>query len=110
MNKRSLTSKLTGLASEIQELHGTISDLSHVDIRTRYPIEHDAFTKGGEPVLFCFLPNIPRILKFHGGLSLRGKTGVIACFTFQRELFGRYFGDTARLRSYNFGKISDWLK
>lgn len=47
------------------------------------PVEYDALDANGRPVLFAYLPDIPRLGRFLAGLSLHGLKGRIVCFDFQ---------------------------
>ena len=70
-----------------------------------YPIEHDALTEDGNPVLFCCLLNIPRLIRFRNGAALHKKAGKIIAFDFQLEMLERYLGDTATFVSLSFDKL-----
>lgn len=72
----------------------------------KYPIEHDAFDEDGKPVLFCCMLNIPRLFRFHNGLSLQGKTGKIIAFDFQQEVLMRYMGDRVEFINISFEKFT----
>jgi len=72
----------------------------------KYPIEHDALTTDGIPVLFCCLLDIPRLIRFHVGLSLQGKIGKVIAFDFQQELLVRYLGERASITSISFEKFA----
>jgi len=72
-----------------------------------YPIEHDALTKDGNPVLFCCLPDIPRIIRFKNGTALHSKTGKVIAFDFQLDMLGSFFGDNAEFVSISFGKFAE---
>jgi len=58
----------------------------------QYPVEHDALTKDGNPVLFCCLLNIPQLIQFNNGLRMYGKVGRVIVFDFQVGMMGRYLG------------------
>ena len=73
---------------------------------TKYPIEHDALTEDGTPVLFCCLLDIPRLIRFHNGLSLQGKIGKIIAFDFQEEVLMRYLGERAAFMKISFEKFT----
>jgi len=68
-------------------------------------IEHDAMTKDGNPVLFCCLIDIPRLIRFQNGLSMSGRSGSVICFDFQKEVIGGYLGDRVELKVVNFEKF-----
>ena len=73
---------------------------------TKYPIEHDALTEDGKPVLFCCLLDIPRFLRFRTGLSLQGKTGKIIAFDFQEEVLMKHLGERAEFTKISFEKFA----
>jgi len=76
---------------------------------TKYPIEHDALTKDGNPVLFCCLLNIPRLVQFRTGTLLHGKIGKVIAFDFQREVLGRYLGDGVEFKVLSLEKLIERL-
>jgi hypothetical protein len=65
---------------------------------TSYPIPHDALTEDGNPVLFCYLLNIPRLLRFFNGLSRHKKIGLVIALDFQIKVLQRYVGDIAKFK------------
>jgi hypothetical protein len=67
-----------------------------------YPIEHDARTEDGKPVLFCCLLDIPRLTKFREGLLFHNQIGKVVAFDFQEEMLKRYLGDNAEVAILNF--------
>lgn len=69
------------------------------------PIEHDAIGKQGEPVLFSYLPDIPRLNRFHTALQLQDRTGTVICFDFQRETLARCLDDRTKLQTIHFQKF-----
>jgi len=71
----------------------------------KYPIEHDALTKDGKPVLFCCLLDIPRLFRFRAGIALHGKRGVVIAFDFQIETLKRYLGDDVEFIGLIFDKF-----
>ncbi|MCL2840330.1 MAG: hypothetical protein FWE05_06115 [Defluviitaleaceae bacterium] len=76
-----------------------------------YPIEHDALTVDGNPILLLSTPNIPRLIKFKKGLGETDRKGVIFCFDFQVEMLGRYLGNMVEIKSLDFEKVkSRFLK
>ena len=95
-------------------LHSTLSK-NHLPQDPAYPIEHDALTKDGDPVLFCCLLDIPRLLRFRAGLSLHGRNGVVMGFDFQREMLRRCFGEMGEMGemvefvSLSHAKVMNWL-
>lgn len=53
-------------------------------------IENDATDRQGDPVLFAYLPDLPRIVRFDSALQLQGKRGTIICFDFQVDALQRF--------------------
>ncbi|MCL2047420.1 MAG: hypothetical protein FWG87_01720 [Defluviitaleaceae bacterium] len=76
---------------------------------TKYPIEHDALTEDGSPVLFCCLLDVPRLVQFKMGVILHGKRGKVIAFDFQKEMLESYLGADAEVRAINFESIIEWL-
>ena len=72
---------------------------------TKHPIEHDAITEDGNPVLFCCLFDIPRLIRFRNGAALHGKVGKVIAFDFQLDMLGRYLGNTAEFVGLSFEKF-----
>ena len=70
-----------------------------------YPIQHDAFDTAGNPVLFGYFMDIPRINRFYMGLRLYGKSGTIICFDFQRDTLSCLFGSLAQIQAISFEKF-----
>ena len=73
---------------------------------TKHPIEHDALTEDGNPVLFCCLLDIPRLIRFRNGVALHGKIGKVIAFDFQVEMLARYLGDTTEFVGISSDKFS----
>jgi len=72
----------------------------------KHPIEHDALTEDGSPVLFCCLLDIPRLIRFRNGVALHGKIGRVIAFDFQVDMLCRYMGDMAEFVGISFDKFS----
>ena len=66
------------------------------------PMEYDAVDKAGRPVLFAYLPDIPRLGRFLAGLSLHGRQGCIACFDFQAQALESCCGKNVTLLPISF--------
>ncbi|MCM1489166.1 MAG: hypothetical protein NC203_12455, partial [Firmicutes bacterium] len=79
------------------------SDLS--DGHAGYSIENDAFDARGDPVLFGYFCDLPRIRRFNTALSLQGKSGTLICFDFQKEPLARYCGKQVVFRTIDFAKF-----
>lgn len=78
------------------------SDLSEGS--SGYSIENDAFDARGDPVLFGYFCDLPRIRRFDTALSLQGRNGTLICFDFQKEALARYCGDHVTFRTIDFEK------
>jgi hypothetical protein len=76
---------------------------------SKHPIEHDALTKDGSPVLFCCLLNIPRLMKFKTGLQIHDKVGTVVAFDFQKDMLCDYLGNTANVITLCLEKIAEHL-
>ena len=68
-------------------------------------IENDAVDKNGAPVLFGYLPDIPRIHRFCNALQLQGRHGTLICFDFQREALERCYGGLVAFETISFEKF-----
>lgn len=73
--------------------------------RPGLPIEHDAIGKNGEPVLFSYLPDIPRLNRFHTALQLRERTGTVICFDYQRDVLRRCLDERTEIQTISFEKF-----
>lgn len=76
---------------------------------TKYPIEHDALTEDGNPVLFCCLLNIPRLVQFRTGVQLHGKIGKVIAFDFQQDVLARYLGGMVEFKLLSLEKLMERL-
>ncbi len=79
-----------------------LSDLSEGS--SVYSIENDAFDARGDPVLFGYFCDLPRIRRFDTALSLQGRNGTLICFDFQKEAIARYCGGQVTFRTIDFAK------
>ncbi|MBD5532942.1 MAG: hypothetical protein HDQ98_12240 [Lachnospiraceae bacterium] len=68
-------------------------------------IENDAVDKNGAPVLFGYLPDIPRIHRFCNALQLQGRYGTLICFDFQREVLERCYEGLVAFETISFEKF-----
>ena len=71
----------------------------------KHHIEHDAMTTDGNPVLFCFLLNIPRLVKFKTGIHLYEETGRVITFDFQEDILRKYLGEGVEIKTLNLKKL-----
>lgn len=79
-----------------------------LDLKTGTPdfsIENDAFDLEGNPVLFGYLPDIPRVNRFLMALQLQEKNGTLICFDFQAAAYAQYAGGLLRLQTISFEKF-----
>lgn len=67
-------------------------------------LENDAFDKDGNPVLFGYLCDLPRIKRFDTALRLQKKSGTLICFDFQKEVLSRYCGTQVQFQTIDFEK------
>jgi len=67
-------------------------------------LENDAFDKDGNPVLFGYLCDLPRIKRFDTALRLQKKSGTLICFDFQKEVLSRYCGTQVQFQTIDFQK------
>lgn len=69
-------------------------------------IENDAMDTGGNPVLFGYLMDIPRINRFLTALNLRCKCGTVICFDFQKKAFEQICGERVEVKAISFDKFN----
>ena len=65
-------------------------------------LECDAVDDSGSPVLFCYLPDIPRLYRFVSALNLLNSTGILVCFDFQADALRPLCGDNIELQIIDF--------
>ena len=69
------------------------------------PIEHDAIDRKGDPVLFSYLLDIPRINRFHSALQRQERSGTLICFDFQSDILRRCFDAQVQIQTIDFAKF-----
>ena len=69
---------------------------------TNCPVIHDALTENGNPVLFCYLLNIPRLLRYFNGLARYDKNGTVITLNSQTDVLRRYLGNRVDYKTLNF--------
>lgn len=69
------------------------------------PVENDAIDADGNPVLFGYDCDMPRIARFSGGVSLHGVQGTLICFDYQAETLRRCCDSNIQIQEINFGKF-----
>ena len=68
-------------------------------------MENDALDGNGDPVLFGYLLDIPRIHRFCSALQLQERHGTLICFDFQREVLERCYGGMVAFEAISFEKF-----
>ena len=68
-------------------------------------LENDALDGDGNPVLFGYFLDIPRISRFCTALELQERRGAIVCFDFQKEALERVCGGRVELSAISFEKF-----
>ena len=69
------------------------------------PFEHDALDEQGNPVLFGYFLDIPRIQRFFTALNLQDRPGTLICFDFQEEMLRRLCNENIHLQTISFEKF-----
>lgn len=96
--------KLLCSPSKIAELNRLLSD----NLYERDPgwiIENDAIDENGEPVLFAYSFDMPRIARFNSALQRQGKRGTIICFDFQSDVLRRYCCGNTQFQTIDLQKF-----
>ena len=70
--------------------------------RPNWFIENDAIDEDGNPVLFGYTCDMPRIRRFDEALGIHGQTGTLFCFDFQEEALRRVCGPRVTLQAIDF--------
>ena len=60
----------------------------------------------GEPVLFGYFFDLPRIARFNAALGLQEKGGTLVCFDFQCDVLRRYCNPAVRFQTIDFTKFN----
>ena len=68
-------------------------------------IENDAIDQNGNPVLFAYSFDMPRIARFTSALQTYGQTGTLICFDFQSPVLRRYCGGHIQIQTIDFEKF-----
>ena len=87
-----------------EELHRILS-LDLTERRANWRIENDAIDKNGDPVLFAYSCDMPRIARYNTALELQGRNGMLICFDYQRSVLERYCGSRIRFQTIGFDKF-----
>jgi hypothetical protein len=65
-------------------------------------IENDGMDDAGDPVLFAYTCDMPRIGRFNTALELQERFGTLICFDFQEEALRRVCGQRVSFQSIDF--------
>jgi len=68
-------------------------------------IENDAIDERGNPVLFAYFCDMPRISRFSVALNLRDRIGTILCFDFQKDVLQRFCGELVEIKTIDLIKF-----
>ncbi len=68
-------------------------------------IEHDALDLKGNPVLFNYFLDMPRMVRFTNALQLHERQGTVVCFDFQSSVLNRCFGGQIEIQAISFEKF-----
>lgn len=85
-----------------------LNELLSSDLNAKEPgwlVENDAIDQDGDPVLFAYDFDMPRIVRFTTALGLHGRRGTILCFDFQADVLRRYSGERVRFQTIGFDKF-----
>ena len=70
-------------------------------------VENDAIDDCGNPVLFAYLIDMPRLTRFNTSLSLQKQSGIIICFDFQKKILSEYCGERVTFDTIDFTKFKE---
>ncbi len=70
--------------------------------KTDFPVDNDAMTATGMPVLLAYTCNLKRIRRFGTALGLHQKKGILICFDFQADALHRFCGENAEIQILDF--------
>ena len=65
-------------------------------------LEYDAIDDSSAPILFSYLPDIPRLYRFVSALDLLNSTGILVCFDFQADTLRSLCGDNIELQIIDY--------
>ena len=70
-----------------------------------FPMEHDALDANGNPVLFGYFLDMPRISRFYTALQLQNRTGTLICFDYQAEAIRPVYGQELKIATISYKKF-----
>ena len=65
-------------------------------------LECDAVDNSGAPILFSYLPDIPRLYRFVSALDLLNRSGILVCFDFHADALRPLCGNSIELQIIDF--------
>lgn len=68
-------------------------------------IENDGIDESGNPVLFAYSFDMPRISRFNSALNLQNKEGTLICFDFQKEALAKYCSGLVKIQTIDLNKF-----
>lgn len=68
-------------------------------------IENDGIDESGNPVLFGYSFDMPRISRFNSALNLQNKAGTLICFDFQKEALAKYCSGLVSIQTIDLIKF-----
>ena len=68
-------------------------------------IENDAIDENGEPVMFGYDCDMPRLVRFDSALRRYGRKGTLICFDFQADVLRRYCCENVRFQTIDLKKL-----
>ena len=71
----------------------------------QYITENDAIDENGNPVLYSYLPDMPRLARYVNALKLHERTGTVICFDFQKEALAKYCGEQIIFDTIDFDEF-----
>lgn len=80
----------------LSDLHPPCMDL---------PLEHDAVTEDGLPILLAFDFDMLRLVHFHTALSFQALRGHLICFDFQTDVLRQFFGADIEIETIDLKKF-----
>ncbi len=96
--------KLLCSPGKIAELNRILSENLYAR-ESGWIIENDAIDGNGEPVLFAYSFDMPRIVRFNTALQLQNRKGTVICFDFQREILCRFCCKNAQFQTIDLKKF-----
>ncbi|MDR1204538.1 MAG: hypothetical protein LBL26_03530 [Peptococcaceae bacterium] len=85
-----------------------LNDMLSENLYERDPgmlIENDAVDGNGEPALFAYNCDMPRVARFNAALGLHQRRGTIICFDFQADALRRFCGEKVKVQTIDLKKF-----